>query len=362
MSRLMRIIRGEDRSLTAGVVRTFLSALSVGYRVVVRVRNAAFAIGWRRGARLPRPVLSVGNLTAGGTGKTPMVLELARRALARGRRPAILLRGYRAGSAGSDEARLLVAALGPDVPVRAHASRRVGSAAVIDVHPEVDLFLLDDGFQHRQVHRDVDLVLVDATDPWGGCHLLPRGLLREPPAALRRADAIVVTRADLVCPEELAELDGRIRARAGRPVLAHAVHRWVAWRDGAGGRHDLAALADQHVLGVCGIANPRPFQRALTAATARRPTFIAFDDHHAYRGTDLARIFEAAASEQARAVVTTDKDWIKWSNLLPDPAPVPVYRPELRIELLEGWDALDDLVDAKLVYAPPDQPRGRPAP
>ncbi|MAE66655.1 MAG: tetraacyldisaccharide 4'-kinase [Phycisphaeraceae bacterium] len=338
--RLHGIMNGDDRSVSAGLARLGLALLEPPYRAVIATRNAMFDRHLRRGARLDQPVISVGNLTTGGTGKTPMVIEIARRLLACGRRPAVLLRGYRAGPAGSDEAVLLETALGDQVPVRADPDRRAGAAWVNRVHPDVDVLLLDDGFQHRQVARDLDLVLIDATCPFGHDHVLPRGMMREGPRALRRADGIIVTRADQVPPSDRDVLDRRIQKAAGRAPFAHAVHGWAGWVD----ESDRQAEVDtgRPVLGVCGIGNPGAFEAALRRATEPGTRVMAFRDHHAYAPDDLARI-AAEARRIGGPVVTTDKDWIKWKQLdLPDG--LRVYRPVLRIEFLDGADRLDAIL------------------
>ena len=163
-----------------------------------------------RRRRLPTPVLSVGNLTFGGTGKTPTVIALGRRFLDQGKRVAILSRGYgAAGPDGNDEAKVIARHL-PEVP---HYQDPDRYRAGLPVAGGSDLFILDDGFQHHPLHRDFDLVLVDATDPFGGGFCPPGGRLREPVGSLARAHAVVITRADLVSREELGATMREIRSR-----------------------------------------------------------------------------------------------------------------------------------------------------
>ncbi|MCG8511455.1 MAG: tetraacyldisaccharide 4'-kinase, partial [Rhodospirillales bacterium] len=216
---------GEATGLLAAAARGGLALAEPVYRAVVSARNKRFDNGKRTIARLPRPVISVGNITTGGTGKTPMVIHLARLLHEAGHRPAVLLRGYKADPEhpqASDEAAELTAALDGIAYVEANPNRVESARRVLDNHPNADVFLLDDGFQHRQVHRDLDMVLIDAMCPFGHDHLLPRGLLREPMKNLARADAVVVTRADQVEPGKLKEIDQRIVAMHGKPPIAHA--------------------------------------------------------------------------------------------------------------------------------------------
>ena len=338
------ILSGRDRSVSANLIRAGLSVLSPGYRLGATIRNAAFDTGFRRPKRLDRPVISVGNITTGGTGKTPMVIELVRRLVGQGRRPAVLLRGYRAGVAGSDEAILLAEALGATVPVHANPDRCAAALKVTEQHPQVDIFILDDGFQHRQVRRDLDLVLIDATEPFGFDRLLPRGLLREPLGSLRRAGAVIVTKADAVGDDQRVRIDQRIATVAGQAPIAHTAHRWLAWLDGQDKQHRLSHLAGKMVLGVCGIGNPTAFEATLRAVTRTDARAITFNDHHPYTAGDLEAILTEARRCRAEAVVTTAKDWVKWKSRQSSSSSVPIYRPQMQIEFIDGADAVERLL------------------
>lgn len=346
--RLISILSGEERSGAAACLRATAALLEPPYRLGVAVRNAMFDRGLRRVVRLPRPVISVGNLTTGGTGKTPMVIELARRLQTKKTRVAILIRGYKGSSSGgSDEVAVLAEALGPEVPVEADADRAAGAQRVLDRRPEVDVFLLDDGFQHRQIARDLNIVLIDATAPFGFGHLLPRGLLREPPGNLRRADALIVTRADQVAPQELVNLDQTLARLAGRPPLAHAAHVWEGFCDQHGQRHPAEALQREKVLAVSGIGNPQAFAATLARSVGQVVEHRVFPDHHAFnQAQEISQWISQAVRERgATAVVTTEKDWVKWRvQLAAAPLPIPIYRPMLKIRFLDGAAALDALL------------------
>jgi tetraacyldisaccharide 4'-kinase len=432
-TRLAAIMSGRDASASARFYRAALAAGTPFYGLAVKLRGAAFAAGLRKVRGLPRPVISVGNLTAGGTGKTPMVIALCRLLRQQGRTPAVLLRGYRGHKAEasgyrlqasgqssgpepgtwnlepgtsppipdtpnpelgtrnselcpppppryqSDEEQLYREALGPQTPVAADPDRRRSAAYLAHHHPEIDVFVLDDGFQHRRVARDLDLVLIDATNPLGFGHLLPRGLLREPPGALRRADAVIVTRADqLADPVQGRALDRLIEELHGKPPIAHAAHRWVGLLD-VGGRpvplEILRAPASSEfkvpgsklgtgegrswgqsggqsgggakVLGICGIGNPVAFGQMLrhySGGAGDGSEVLALDDHHAYPADELRRMLDAAKAGGFSAVLTTEKDFVKWRGLLPTPLPLPVYRAVLEIEFLDGGLAVAELL------------------
>lgn len=346
-----------------------LPALLFG--AVAEARRALYDRGLLPSARLDLPIVCVGNLIAGGTGKTPLVVELARRLVAAGRRPGILSRGYGKGSGGadSDEARL-VAELLPDLPRVAMPDRVEGARRLAE--DGADLVLMDDGLQHRRLARDLDLVLVDATRPWGLARgpraFLPRGLMREGPQALRRAGAVVLTRADQVPSEALEELELELGAWAPgvpRLVTRHAPQRLAPLVEddagpegagsaapGAGGPRPeggvLQELRGREVLALSAIGNPAAFARTLSDLGARVVEERRLPDHHAYTAADLAAL---PAGPGAPLVVTTAKDAVKLAPLsqratsgAPQAADVRVLYMEL--EVTRGGDVLDALLAA----------------
>jgi len=312
---------------------------------LARLRAAGYERGWLPSERVDVPVVSVGNLSAGGTGKTPFVAMLVRELARRGLRPGILSRGYGAARGDTrhenDEARWLARTLGGvelvQDPERVRGAREL-------VARGVEVIVLDDGFQHRRLARDLDLVLVDATRPWGlpaagaeapvrAC--LPRGLLREPPAALARADALVLTRTDQVAAAELARLGNELGALApGRPILA-AVHRARRLHAPDGREQPLSALAGRTLDLVSALGNPEAFQRTLEALGARVGEHRVFPDHHRYVAADLVGL---GAGE--RWLITSEKDAVKLDGL----ARAHVLGAEL--ELVEGAAVLEALLDA----------------
>jgi hypothetical protein len=211
------IVSGRRCGAAAAVVRGGLRAASVPYSVAVRLRNRAYDLGLKRTYRVEVPVVSVGNLTLGGTGKTPLVEHLARWFRAAGLRVCILSRGYGAADgAANDEAQVLAENL-PEVPHLQGRDRVALARRAIDVH-HAQVLLLDDGFQHRRLARDLDLVILDALDPLGGNNLFPRGLLREPLSSLRRADLILLNRADLLSDRQRQRIHDYCAAAAGRDL------------------------------------------------------------------------------------------------------------------------------------------------
>jgi tetraacyldisaccharide 4'-kinase len=263
-----------------------------------------------RQERLPAPVISVGNITCGGTGKTPVAEMLARDLLARGRRPAILSRGYRSGPDRPGDETLLLARNLPSVAHYPDPDRlRSGRAAVA---AGADVLILDDGFQHARVARDLDLVLIDALDPFGGHRVLPAGLLREPLSALAGAGILAITRAGLVPPVALGILRGILRDRFPRiPRMEIEIEPLGFEPLGGGELLEPRGLAGKRAAGFAGVGNPESFRRQLLEAGLEVVSFLSFPDHHPYRPRDLAEIRRRAAESGAEVVVTTQKDAVK---------------------------------------------------
>ena len=344
----LAVMSGADRSASAAAWRAGLRAATPLYRGGLQAHRVW---QWSRKRRLPRPTLCVGNLTAGGTGKTPMVMEVCERLLAAGRRPAVLMRGYRVRNAAdpqSDEAEVLRAGLPVTVPIRPDPRRWRAAAAVVRDHPEVGCFVMDDGFQHRVIHRDVDLVLIDVTRPFGFDALLPRGLLREPKSALRRADAVVLTRCDRVDAAAVEAVDAEVERVTGARAIARTRHAWSGFRRGSD-TFPLDALRGRRVVAVSGIGNPGGFESQLRdpALGIELLDHRRLNDHHAYSRAEVASLLNAAVERRADAVVTTEKDWVKWRRLGGRKRlklTVPVWRPVLGLGFESGSEALDKLL------------------
>ncbi|MDE2484597.1 MAG: tetraacyldisaccharide 4'-kinase [candidate division NC10 bacterium] len=354
----LRCMAAAPAQWTAQAWLTCLRPVSRVYGAAMSLRTALFTYGLARTRRLPVPVLSVGNVSVGGSGKTPFVEMLAGRLRERGQRVVIILRGYRGGSTkptivsdgrnvrceppiAADEAYLLARHL-PGVAVLTGADRyRVGTVAIEQV--DCGVIILDDGFQHLGLHRDLDIVLVDAGNPLGYGRLLPSGLLREPPEALGRADMVVITHADAG-----RDLDSAIQAiRRYAPIvpIALAVHRPVSLIDvRSGERLGLERLTGRRLLAVSGIANPSRFEATLIQLGAFVAAHHIFPDHHRYAPVDLEIINRAANSVGASMVVTTEKDMVKLTSLNVTTMGAPLYALSISLELTEGADVLDAIL------------------
>lgn len=304
------LVSGESRGLGASVLRGLLACASVGYGAAVRCRNAGFEHGWIRSERVPVPVVSVGNITTGGTGKTPFVAWLVRWFQEHGRRPAILSRGYRSIDGAANDEKLVLDRLCPGVPHEQNPRRVVGAARLIEQHAP-DVIILDDGFQHRRLTRDLDIVLVDALNPWGYGRLLPRGLLREPMSGLRRAGLIVLTRVDQAPRESIERSIADVRRAGCVAPVAEVAYPADVLVNNDGATQPASSLARCRALAFCGIGNPGGFERVLTSQGIEVARLVSFPDHHHYGPQDLERIGREADEFDATAIVTTEKDLVK---------------------------------------------------
>ena len=330
-------------------VRWLLWPLEQLYRLIVRVRAFAYARGWLRARRLPVKVVSVGNLTVGGTGKTPLVLRLATLLGQRGQRVAILTRGYGrrermpliingrgetkqyTPELMGDEPILLSRRL-PDVTIGIGSDRHLMGERILNMESSEppDVFLLDDGFQHLGLARDLDIVVLDATNPFAGDAALPAGLLREPVAALQRADVVVLTRADSGTPPAVAE---RLQRHNPRAPVFRAQTRLEGVYDAATQRAaNLYALKQQKVFAYCGIGNPEAFWEDLRRWGFELVGTLAFPDHHRYAINDFKAIIARADRAGARALLMTEKDMINLTVVPPSIPPSFYCRIELEFE------------------------------
>lgn len=315
------------------------------YALVVARRNRAFDRGQGVG-RASVPVISIGNMTTGGTGKTPLVMLTCRLLVELGRHPAIVMRGYKADGAGrSDEAeeyrRLL-----RGVPVLVGADRLLQIASYQmclrgDEPDAMDCVVLDDGFAHRRLHRDLDVVLLHAGVDLTTERLLPRGDLREPLGGLARAGLVVLTHAE---PEVVAAVDAgthwTCRLPAGLPRPRVMVrHVWAGLTDSRGAAGDVGQLAAVPTFAVCAIGRPEAF----VAEAGRRCKLVGsmvLDDHDAFAPATVAKLAEQITASGAKALLVTEKDWSKLSRLAPGTLPCEVYRPELQMEVMRGGEVL----------------------
>ena len=302
-----------------------------------------YGAGLLRRKVLPRPVVSIGNLSLGGGGKTPLVIWLARTAIGEGRKPAVLTRGYgrkdgltRIVEPSADwrdvgDEPLLISRALPGVPVAVSRDRHRGGMEVLG-RGEVDLFILDDGFSHHALKKDLEIVVIDDRRRFGNGRVFPGGILREPKERLKDADIVVVTKA-LSSDGAFGERLGKF---SGAPVL------WADFRPAAldrieGGGKTGPAAPEGPFLGFCGIADPEGFRLTLERSGVTVLDLVAFPDHHPYTPSDVAAVMAVARKAGARALVTTQKDAVRWPG---EGGDLPCFTVAMEVDFLEGEEEL----------------------
>ena len=323
-------------------VRILLWPLSMIYGAVARARARLYAMGWLNLKHLKGAVISVGNLTVGGTGKTPMVIWLAEKFVAQGKRVAILSRGYRGAPGTSDEIEMMKERLG-DGAAFGVGKNRYEQGRLLEARG-IDIFLLDDGFQHLQLARDVDILLMDASRPLDRETLLPAGPLREPLSAMKRAHLLVFTRTETTAGS--SDVITRLR---NYPIFA-ASARLLGFRLLGGDKTLLAidAIGTGPFYPFCGIGNPRAFFWNLELWHVPVRGNIFFADHHRYTGSDARQIEEHAVEAGARALITTEKDAQNLKDVSFEK--FPVYVAVIDLDIVpedEFLGAIDRLLEAR---------------
>jgi tetraacyldisaccharide 4'-kinase len=315
------------------LVRAGLAAAAAAYRTALAARSASFRVGLFSTHHLPVPVISVGNVTVGGSGKTPLAETVALALAEMGARPAVISRGYgrrsrgvrivadgsgvllRAGE-GGDEPVLLAERL-PGIPVVVGENRFEAGAVALGRCGAGSL-VLDDGFQHKTLAKDLELVAVSGRQPWGSGRLFPRGSLREPLSAFRRADIVVVTNAPT--PAVTSDIAHVLRRKGSRAVVLSGAYQATALRRDERSESP-QALAGRRVLVLAGLAAPEGFVATADGLGAEVVGLAEFPDHYWYSARDLARVAALARDKGAEAVLTTEKDWVRIRDIPPGPRP-----------------------------------------
>lgn len=317
-------------------VKALLYCASLGYGLVIAARDILYRSGILKAVRVPLRVVSVGNIALGGTGKTPCTIMLARLMKdSLGTDPAILIRGY-----GWDE-QAMVKAKVADIPLV------VGKDRVVSCHKAVKLYgsdtaILDDGFQHRRLARDLDIVLVDAARPFGNGHLFPRGVLREGPRALGRAGVIVLTKADKQ-GASLEAAHAAVRRVNRTAAIIEAVHRPLGYYD-MHVRKDLAVgyARGKRVILLSAIGDPEYFEETVRSLGAEVVEHCVYPDHHDYTARDIASVKRRCDERRFDLLITTEKDMVKLNRLGLHLSGYPVLALIIAMEITKGREALID--------------------
>lgn len=334
----LEVISGKKKGVGPSLLKCLFLFLSFFYGVVVRFRNLLFNLGLKKSHAAKVPVISIGNITTGGTGKTPFSAWVCHWYLNRNRKPVFLSRGYKSLDEESNDEKRVLEQLCPGVPHLQNRDRvRSSQKAVEEFGAEV--LLLDDGFQHRRLRRDLEIVLIDAMNPWGYGHLLPRGLLREPLSGLKRADLIVITRADHVDESVIEKIVERIASIRGTPDhvrVAYPPSRLISHEESS---QDIGDYQGKKVAAFCGIGNPEGFRKMLKSIDLEPVWFKAFPDHHHFTGEDFQQMETELKEKKIEVLLTTQKDLVKFPK--GSISSFPLYAVQIETKVLFGEELLE---------------------
>ncbi len=357
-----KLISGQSTSWFAASSRSALGVAGAVYTIGIRLWNLLYCKGWLKTHRVNAVVFSVGNITTGGTGKTPLVIWLCNKITensklkAQNCQCAILTRGYKATQNSklktqnySDEPAILVESC-PQAKVIVNPDRVVSAAAAVNKFG-ANVLIMDDGFQHRRLDRDLDIVTIDAMCPFGYGKLLPAGLLREPATALKRANAVVITRCDQTTAAELAQLEEKLQLINPDIPIARSIHAPVCAKSREHKELSIEELRDKKIFAFCGIGNPDAFLGTIENLRFKMAGSKVYNDHHHYTDNDIADIYEKAGYLGADLILTTQKDWSKicGSNFsILNSQGVPFAYLVIRLKFISGEDKITQLIEDTL--------------
>ena len=365
------MISGQKAGLGAGLLRSLLGVAAAGYSIAVRLRNFLYLAGWLKAHRANAIVLNVGNITVGGTGKTPLVVWLCKEIISDSKfqisnsQCAILTRGYKAGKDSrlkTQDARLkmqdyrdepaILAESCPEVNVIVNPDRAAGAIEAVSKFG-AKVLIMDDGFQHRRLVRDLDIITIDGTQPFGYGKMLPAGLLREPVTSLKRAGAVVITRCDQITETELKQIEKKLGLINPDMIIARSIHAPAYVKSADNKEISLEQLKNKKVFAFCGIGNPEAFLNTIKQLGANLVGSKFYNDHHHYTNDCLADIYEQAGDLKADLILTTQKDWTKIISgcrfqISDFESSRPFAYIGIEIKFLAGEDKLRDLIEKTL--------------
>ena len=338
--RFYDLISGQETGLAAALLRGGLRLLEVPYGSIISVRNSLYDKQILPGRQFSVPIISVGNLTLGGTGKSPMVAWLCRFFLERNQRPGLVSRGYGRGTNEGNDEFMEMSRHFPNVPHLQHPNRSRAIQQLLQTE-QIDLIILDDAFQHRQVKRDIDLVLLDATAPFGFEHIFPRGTLRESLGSLRRADIALLTRSDLVSEADRQAIRQRVLSMSPKIVWGETVHVPTSLISlETFHAEPIESICGQSALAFCGIGNPAAFRKTLERCGVNVEKFIPFPDHYRYTPHDADKLVRAAKELGTDSILCTMKDLVKLNRS--EFAGLPLRAVSIEIQITVGKSAVID--------------------
>jgi len=355
-----KLISGQSQGVIASVLRILLNVASFFYLFVIDIRNSLYDGGTFRSYSVTSsglkttdrshtsvPVISVGNITAGGTGKTPMVIWLCNWLSSKGIKCAILTRGYKATAGGKNDEPTVIVRHCPQANLVVNPDRLAGTIEAVKRYNS-QVLIMDDGFQHRKLHRDIDIVMIDGTSPFGYGKLLPAGLLREPPSSLKRAHAAVITKCDLVPEQDITKLAEIIKVINPDIVIARATHNPVCAIASGEKEITLEELKHKKIFAFCGIGNPDAFLNTINRLGIKVEGSKIYNDHHNYASCDTDEIFQKAEEAGAQLILTTEKDFDKIDPAFVGKTSLMLAYLSINIMFIEGEGQIRQLIETVL--------------
>jgi tetraacyldisaccharide 4'-kinase len=346
MNYFYKLVSGRQRGLAAAMLRGGLRTLEVPYQFAVALRNFLYDHRIFPVHQFPVPIISVGNLTLGGTGKSPMAAWLCRYFLQQNLRPGLISRGYKKTQENVNDEFLEMAFRFPAI---SHIQNRDRVAAVKELlqQKSVDVIILDDAFQHRRIARTFDMVILDATAPFGFDHVFPRGTLREPFGGLRRADAAVLSRSNLASEAERQKIKDRVLSIKPNIIWAETDHvpATLVSIDSSSKclcDESLELVRGKSALAFCGIGNPPAFQKTLEQCGVHVTDLIAFPDHYHYTAADAGRLLQTAKELGTDLILCTMKDLVKLNRL--DVPQLPIQAVSIEIQFTAGETEISSMI------------------
>jgi len=326
------LMKDQRNSVFDKVVKLILAIVSFLYGISINVIDAIYKRGVRKIFKSKIPVISVGNITLGGTGKTPFSVFAAEYMQSKQKKPAILIRGY-----GNDECRMLKDELS-DIKVYVGQSRKIGALnAAMD---GCDVIILDDGFQHRTLKRDLDILLVDGKSFFGNEKLFPRGLLRERLSSMKRADMLVLTKIDSADKVKQTEFIDRIKGILPDMPIITAKHGISVLTDVTGSVYPPEYLKEKKTLLVSGIGDPEYFSFLVKNKITENISCLDYPDHYSYDQEDVEKIFKKAKFFNAEAIITTKKDFVKMKSLNISSIEEKLFILNISLDIVDGKEEL----------------------
>jgi tetraacyldisaccharide 4'-kinase len=337
------LISGRSTGLVAALLRLFIGTAAAGYSLIVKLRNFLYSKRCLKIHTADVPVISIGNITAGGTGKTPLVIWLCKFLQQKGIQCAVLTRGYKTRGM-VDEPAILVESC-PQAKVIINPDRVAAARQAVGFGAKV--LIMDDGFQHRRLHRDLDIVTIDATCPFGYGKVLPAGLMREPVISLRRADVAVLTRCDQISESKLCQIEKELQQINPDIMIAKSIHSPIYAQSATGEKITIEQLRSRKIFAFCGIGNPDAFLSTIKSTGVNLVGSKIYSDHYCYTDSDIDDIYGQANRLGADLILSTQKDHTHYATRTTQ-YEIPFAYLAIEIKFIAGEDKLKQLIEEAL--------------